>query len=147
MPQARSGRTRARSGANDSEAEKKKTIIVKIPAKSDMFESEPSLVMSEEKGADTDFTQTIILQAQQEETNSSEDQNFSEFSIPIDMVGGGDKGDFDQDLYNRISLSDQLSLNTSDLSQAGDIRNHVISIEEKGRITIGIDSQFQGGSG
>ena len=151
MPQARSGRTRARSGANDSEAEKKKTFIVKISAKSEVtssvFDSEPSLVTSEERGADTDFTQTVILQAQQEETNSVEDQNFSEFSIPIDMVGGGDKGDFDQDLYGRISLSDQLSLNTSDLSQAGDIRNHVISIEENGRITIGIDSQFQGGAG
>ena len=103
--------------------------------------------MSEERGADTDYTQTIILQAQQEETNSAEDQNFSDFSIPIDMVGGGDKGDFDQDLYGRISLSDQLSLNTSDLNQAGDIRNHVISIEENGRIMIRIDSQFQGGAG
>ena len=155
MPQARSGRTRARSGAKDGgqngEAEKKKTFIVKIPAKtsevtSSVFDSEPSLVMSEKRGADTDFTQTIILQAQQEETNSSENQNFSEFSIPIDMVGGCDKGDFDQDLYGRISLSDQLSLNTSDLSQAGDIGNHVISIEENGRITIMIDSQFQGGA-
>ena len=61
MPQARSGRTRARSGANDSEAEKKKTFIVKIPAKtsevtSSVFDSEPSLVTSEERGADTDLT-------------------------------------------------------------------------------------------
>ena len=60
MPQARSGRTRARSGAKD-EAEKKKTFIVKIPAKtsevtSSVFDSEPSLVTSEEKGADTDLT-------------------------------------------------------------------------------------------
>ncbi len=66
---------------HDGEAEKKKTFIVKIPAKSEVtssvFDSEPSLVMSEERGADTDYTQTIILQAQQEETNSAEDQNFS----------------------------------------------------------------------
>ena len=151
MPQSRSGRTKARSGAKevaqDGDAEKKKTFIVKVPAKtsegtSSVFDGEDSLAT-----ADSDFTQTIILQQQEETSGGAEDQSFSEFSIPIEMVGGGDKGDFDQDLYGRISLSDQLSLNTSDLSQAGDIRNHVISIEEKGRITIGIDSQFQGGSG
>ena len=157
MPQSRSGRTKARSGAKqvaqDGEAEKKKTFIVKVPAKtsevtSSVFDSEPSLATAGERAADSDFTQTIILQEEEERASGgAEDQSFSEFSIPIDMVGGGDKGDFDQDLYGRISLSDQLSLNTSDLSQAGDIRNHVISIEENGRITIGIDQQYHGGAG
>ena len=143
MPQSRSGRTKARSGAKevaqDGEAEKKKTFIVKVPAKtsegtSSVFDGEDSLATAE-----SDFTQTIILQQQEEASGGAEDQSFSEFSIPIEMVGGGDKGDFDQDLYGRISLSQQLNLSTSDLSQAGDIRNHVISIEEKGRITIEID--------
>ena len=75
MPQSRSGRTKARSGAKqvaqDGEAEKKKTFIVKVPAKtsevtSSVFDSEPSLATAGERAADSDFTQTIILQKEED---------------------------------------------------------------------------------
>ena len=111
----------------------KKTYIVRLPSKQE-----------------TASPQTIILHEKVDdgtETNSANDQNnereiaeFSLSNIPIDMVDG-DADKTELELDTRMTLADQLALLQSgaqlaSLEQPGEMRDHVISIEENGSITI-----------
>ena len=162
MPQSRSGRitrTGGRGVAEGGEKQSKKTFIVKVPSKAQtddansVFESE---AMDAEAADDTDFTQTIILQnrdeGEEEGARGDTDQtdNLADFelnNIPMEMAVDGGKTD-KSDLLSSYLLADHINLNNTSigLDQAGGIRDHVISIEENGRITIekiGIEDEDQ----
>ena len=99
----------------------KKTYIVRLPSK--------------QETASTAETQTIILHEKEEDGDQHAGREIAEFSlsnIPIDM---------EEEADNRMTLADQLALLQSgaqlaNLEQPGEMRDHVISIEENGRITI-----------
>ena len=162
MPQSRSGRitrTGGRGVAEGGEKQSKKTFIVKVPSKAQsddansVFESD---AMDAEAADDTDFTQTIILQnrddGEEEGARGDGDQtdNLADFelnNIPMEMAVDGGKTD-KSDLLSSYLLADHINLNNTSigLDQAGGIRDHVISIEENGRITIekiGIEDEDQ----
>ena len=162
MPQSRSGRitrTGGRGVAEGGEKQSKKTFIVKVPSKAQsddansVFESD---AMDAEAADDTDFTQTIILQnrddGEEEGARGDTDQtdNLADFelnNIPMEMAVDGGKTD-KSDLLSSYLLADHINLNNTSigLDQAGGIRDHVISIEENGRITIekiGIEDEDQ----
>ena len=104
-----------------TESGAKKTYIVRLPSK--------------QETASTAETQTIILHEKEEDGEQHAGREIAEFSlsnIPIDL---GEEAD------TRMTLADQLALLQSgaqlaNLEQPGEMRDHVISIEENGRITI-----------
>ena len=141
--------------AGDQPKQSKKTFIVKIPSKteSSVFgASDRSDLESDQIGDNQDFTQTIMIHTDRDDTTGHNDQTLTDFTlnnIPIEMVTDGGKNDYESGShlfgeYNRLSLADQLHNSNQTLDQANGIRDHVISIEENGKITIekiGIDDE------
>ena len=121
----------------------KKTYIVRLPSKQETASSQT--IILHEKVEDEPETISAV-----DPHNDNEIAEFSLSNIPIDMVEtDSDKQELELD--TRMTLADQLDLLQSgaqlaSLEQPGEMRDHVISIEENGSITIEKIRRADGGT-